>query len=277
MSYCHSGFPILRDTSFANGLSSNQTRLETAATGVIKRHSPTSIWSPRPTPTSNALFPVIASHWGPTRANDIMSRIAIPRSGPRRIAKRNNSKSIINFGRGGRENDPNTPMTAMRAVAFKAPPVRVPRRQASLGNKILASDHNSNNGGDDDDATDPARKIWTEMRRTSSGRPPSSSLHVSRVRRMPAGPDPVTPEKAATASSGPNNEVERRRQQIRDMALRNKRSIGADSLRSLVPSLAGFHLDGHGESGDGVTKEQQGGTRLNEHKNEGRWNLSAWW
>ncbi|RYP52401.1 hypothetical protein DL768_002432 [Monosporascus sp. mg162] len=257
LSYCHSGFPMLEDVSTTSGISSRRSRLETTAVGVIKRHSATSIWSPRPTPASNALFPIIASHWGPGRAHDVMNKIMPRRPSPRRIPK-SNSRSTTNVG--GSENSSQTPVRTDKGV-----PVRVPQRKASLGKQQQSTP---------DNAVDPARKIWMEIRRKTSGRA-TASLRVSKGRRLPALSADLEPGPGAEMpplySQG---EVERRRQQIRDTALRNKRSIGADSLRSLVPSLAEFHLDSNGEP-DNVIRGQE--THSVGRKSEGRWNIGGWW
>lgn len=270
MGYCHSGFPMSTDVSIASGISSNRTRLETTTIGVIKRHTPASIWSPHSIPASNALFPIIASHWGPVRAHDIIDKITTPRPSPRRMVRGNNkSMSSVRLG----ENEPKTPETVVKAP--RAP--QVPRRQASLVRQFLSLDN---------DSVDPARKIWTEMRRTSSGRDPPS-IHMHKLRNLPASRstalEPVTSPKAAAAVPPFQSEVERRRQQIKDTALRNKRSIGADSLRSLVPSLANFHLDGSGEVGSGTIREQQDETETEmetypaQQRSEGRWSFGSWW
>ncbi|RYP32364.1 hypothetical protein DL767_005229 [Monosporascus sp. MG133] len=257
LSYCHSGFPMLEDVSTTSGISSRRSRIETTAVGVVKRHNTTSIWSPRPTPASNALFPIIASHWGPGRAHDVMNKIMARRSSPRRIPK-SNSRGMTNVR--ASENSPQIPVRTDKGAA-----IRVPQRKASLENQQQSTP---------DDAMDPARKIWTEMRRKTSGRA-TASLRVSKDRRLPGlsadlepGPGPEMPP---LYSQG---EVERRRQQIRDMALRNKRSIGADSLRSLVPSLAEFHLDSNGKPDDVIRGEE---THSVGRKAEGRWNIGGWW
>ncbi|RYO95529.1 hypothetical protein DL764_007689 [Monosporascus ibericus] len=260
LSYCHSGFPMLEDVSTASGISSRQSRLETTAVGVVNRHSTTSIWSPRPTPASNALFPIIASHWGPGRAHDVMNKIMSQRSSPRRFPK-SNSRSMTNV-RGSENSSPQIPVRTDEGA-----PVSVPQRKASLGKQQQQQ-------STPDDAMDPARKIWTEMRRKTSGRV-TASLRVSKDRRLPPLSADLEPgPRVEMASLYSQAEVERRRQQIRDMALRNKRSIGADSLRSLVPSLVEFHLDSNGAPDDVIRGQE---TYSVGRKNEGRWNIGTWW
>ncbi|KAI0479019.1 hypothetical protein GGR56DRAFT_357206 [Xylariaceae sp. FL0804] len=153
------------------------------------------------------------------------------------------------------------------------PPVRVPRRRASLGRSSSppappeSSDHEM----------DPARKIWTEMRRTRSGSRPA--FHVGRsVGRSPAATTFATTRGRDRASQPPaadllpeptRSEVRSRRQRegIWDgaAALRNRRSVGgADGLkRSLVPSMtplppAEDDAGGEADNDDGGLEEEDG-------------------
>ncbi|KAI0152377.1 hypothetical protein F4776DRAFT_26282 [Hypoxylon sp. NC0597] len=256
VNYCHSGFPAFRNTLTEDGISAYQTRLETTATGVIKRLSPTSTWSPRPIPTSNPLFAIIASHWGPARANEVMGRIMPNRYNTRRIANSNG----VNMAYAGRGED--TIKAPDRTGT--APPI--PQRQASL--KRLSPD--------------PARKIWTELRQTSSGNRPA--FHVSKADRLPAAttfvdaPSPPPIIRPESARPEIRSEVQRQRELIRETALRNKRSIGADSLKSLVPSVAGMSLEGK-ENSSPVSPSPPGRQemRFDGRKKEGRWSLGNWW
>ncbi|KAI1877434.1 hypothetical protein JX265_003442 [Neoarthrinium moseri] len=67
LSYCHSGFP--------------QTRLQTTAVGTVRRHNVTSPWSPAPTPAPGCspLFAIVASHWGPAQARELVGEISAAR------------------------------------------------------------------------------------------------------------------------------------------------------------------------------------------------------
>ncbi|KAI5868520.1 hypothetical protein GGS23DRAFT_592291 [Durotheca rogersii] len=140
----------------------------------------------------------------------------------------------------------------------------VPRRRASLKRSPLEK------------AADPARRIWTEMRRTSSGRRPA--FHVSKADGLPAAatlvdaPDPEEPGRRSDA-------VHRRRELIRETALRNERSIGADSLRSLVPSIAeDTSSDGRGGSvAESPSPPGKGDLRPYGPRREGRWGLGNLW
>ncbi|KAI1633410.1 hypothetical protein F4809DRAFT_28594 [Biscogniauxia mediterranea] len=252
ISYCHSGFPSFKEPSFDDNVSSCQTRLESTAIGVIKRQNSISTWSPRPNSTSNPLSSIIASHWGPIQAKEMLHKIKSQRTGSLRRkstpsgahAGRNSSNS--GPGTGTREEANMKPSPGLRATvgSRQGRSVRVPRRQASLQKQSsLAISH------DEDPDIDPARKIWTEMRRTSSGvdRP---AFHVSKADRSPASTTKsvASQHKAATVTSATTTipfdcepratEAERRRDRICDTAVRNRRSMGTDGLKGLVPSLS---------------------------------------
>ncbi|KAI1409665.1 hypothetical protein F5Y13DRAFT_203317 [Hypoxylon sp. FL1857] len=256
INYCHSGFPVFRNTFTEDGISASQTRLETTTTGIIKRLSPTSTWSPKPTTTSNPLFAIIASHWGPARANELMSRITQNRHNPRRAA----NWAGVGAAQPYRAED------TIRAPdrTGTAPPI--PQRQASL--KRLSPD--------------PARKIWTELRQTSSGNRPA--FHVSKANRLPAAttfvdaPSPPPIIRPESARPEPRSEVQLQRELIRETAVRNKRSIGADSLKSLVPSVKEMSVEGK-ENSSPVSPSPPGRQemRFDGRKREGRWSLGNWW
>ncbi|KAI1083502.1 hypothetical protein F5B20DRAFT_407936 [Whalleya microplaca] len=253
VNYCHSAFPAIKNnTSSEDGISACQTRLETTATGVVSRHNPMSAWSPRPNSASTPLFAIAASHWGPARANDVMHKMMS--SDPRKAAKHTDTSDAAAATRKSEE------VTTPFHRPMTAPAVQVPQRRASL--KRIAPEK----------VVDPARKIWTEMRRTSTSNRPA--FHVSRADRLPA----ETSLPSVTASPNPKTEVERRRELIRDTAVRNKRSIGADSLKSLVPSMVNMNLNGKEEN---IRPQTALGRRPDSpfggRRREGRWSIGSWW
>ncbi|KAK6957781.1 hypothetical protein Daesc_000570 [Daldinia eschscholtzii] len=259
--YCHSGFPsfggIPTDNDTGGSVSTYETRLETVATGTIQQYASTSAWSPRPTSPINPLFPIIASYWGPVRANEIMQRIIPNRPSSRRAAR------WMRIGQHDRTGDilqePNR--------AGTAPPI--PQRQASL--KRLSPERIS----------DPARQIWTELRRTSSGNRPA--FHVSKANRLPAAttfvgaPNPDATIRPGSTRPESRSEVQRQREVIRETAVRNRRSIGANSLKSLVPSVVDTDpgsRDGTPGSPSPPNKQE---TQTDKRKRDGRWSLGGWW
>lgn len=82
--YSHSAFPNHADGDKDHGVSSLQSTMETVAVATLKRCNGLSPWSPRPAPTSNTLFQLIAQHWGSTKADEAMQQILWQRSTPRK-------------------------------------------------------------------------------------------------------------------------------------------------------------------------------------------------
>ncbi|OTB08117.1 hypothetical protein M426DRAFT_7922 [Hypoxylon sp. CI-4A] len=242
--YCHSGFPVFASRRAEDRISLHRTRLETTVTGAIKQHNPTSAWSPRPIATLNPLFSIIASHWGPSQANE-------PGAAPA-----DGSEDTV---------------TALDQIV--AAPL-VPNRQGSLKRATLESERSS----------DPARKIWTELRQTSSGNRPA--FHVSKANHLPAATTFAEARKKAGSVSRPGSarpesktEVQRRRELIQETAVRNRRSIGTDSLKSLVPSVGEMSIDSKENSGltEPPSPPRKQESRLDGRKREGRWSLGNWW
>jgi len=87
---------------------------------------------------------------------------------------------------------------------------------------------------------DPARKIWTEMRRTSRGRHARRSLSAS---TFSVG-DAI--DYSPTNRRMSDDTIDSERSRIKEVALKNKRSVGADTLRSIAPSVASSNKKGPG-------------------------------
>jgi hypothetical protein len=77
---------------------------------------------------------------------------------------------------------------------------------------------------------DPARKIWTDMRRTSRGRYQRRSISAS---TFSVGDNDYSPTRRMS-----DDTIDNERNRIMEAALKNKRSVGADTLRSIAPSVA---------------------------------------
>ncbi|KAI1776860.1 hypothetical protein F4818DRAFT_457502 [Hypoxylon cercidicola] len=253
LSYGHSGFPAFQNGPADDGTSLCHTRLETVTTGIINRYNPVSPWSPQPTPISNPLFAIIASHWGPLRANDVMHRIMSSRPSRRKAA----------HWMGSVEDTIRPP-----SRTGTAPPV--PGWQGSLRrlppHKIA----------------DPARQIWTELRQTSGDRPAS---RMSKANRMPAAttfadqpPNAGINTRPGSARPESKLEVHRQRELIRETAVRNKRSIGTDSLKSLVPSVPEANPEcKENYVPDSPSPPGKQDAHFDGRKREGRWSLGSWW
>ncbi|KAI5919900.1 hypothetical protein F4810DRAFT_464649 [Camillea tinctor] len=255
--YRHSWFPSFQESSFDDNISSCQTKLESTAIGVIKRQNSIAAQSPRLSSASNPISSIIASHWGPARAKEMMRKVKLQReTSSRQERKLGATHASRNISRGG--SDAGTEIREKAGIEFSTPrpqtavgsrhgrPVHVPRRQASLQKRISLPAVRY----DEDPDIDPARKIWTKMRRTSSG-VDHPAFHVSKTDYSPASTTKsvVSQHKAATVtarSAAPmlldpelgTVGAERRRDRIRDTTVLDRRSIGAEGLKSLMPSLS---------------------------------------
>jgi hypothetical protein len=102
-----------------------------------------------------------------------------------------------------------------------AGPLVVPRRKTTLrGRDTLRSEEDE----DDEREHDRARRIWGEIRRMSSV---GSGGEVEEERKV---------SYMSVLGENRKEEADRRRKAISERALRNRRSLGADTLRSLVPT-----------------------------------------
>lgn len=260
LTYHHSAFPDQQ------GSTSCTTRLETTSTASIKRRNTRSPWSPPPPRQRQKhrqrqpLSAIVAAHWGAEAASDVARRITSP--GP---PSRTPPLPAASFAR--------TMGPGRTRGGGGFPPV-VPRRRASLRRGWFAETGEIGGQGEtgeeeeeeeeEEREHDRARKIWTEIRRMSS-------VGGEGERRV-SGATAIGEKRVG------RSEVERRREVIREKALRNRRSVGADTLKSLVPTEAG--------SGDRETTPKKAAppskveTALNgrgKGKENMRWSWTGWW
>jgi len=106
---------------------------------------------------------------------------------------------------------------------------------------------------------DPARKIWTEMRRTSrGGRRHHASSSLTGSDYFTTTIEQTTPTRRSSSETSDIAEssmlsIGEERNRIKEMALRNKRSVGAETLRSIAPSVVKHDAKGRsGMTGLGV-------------------------
>ncbi|KAI1300069.1 hypothetical protein F5Y03DRAFT_242525 [Xylaria venustula] len=249
--YNHSGFPASNEAISADGTTDWQTHLETTLTGVITQQDL------HPSPSSSStdgrrLFGLVASYWGPIRANDIFSK-------PYRLANPvylRNSTALA---------DSRNAMTTEDYFAYQTAKERNPF--SPLPQIPVGLDGSSPQG------EDPARKIWTEMRsKTLRSRP------IGHTNNLPSIATPNIPERGSIHSGSlkMRPDVDSRRDMIRDAALRNKRSIGADSLKSLVPSMMNLDISSEETWSDSSPAAFNKENVPPERRKEGRWSL-GWW
>ncbi|KAJ8121928.1 hypothetical protein O1611_g9974 [Lasiodiplodia mahajangana] len=218
--YHHSGFPASNGVTPIAGTVDCKTCLETTVTGVIEQqalHLPLGL--PPTNASESSIYSIVASYWGPFRANQIFCRNTFGQP-----------NAMIAYNAGPIDNDATSieDNSPCQSEAVISPFTPVPRRQVGIQRPSL------------DQGEDPARKIWTEMRRrTSRDRPDVENVLVaSRLDIF----GKVSANMGSLSSLRMKSDVNRRREMIRDVALRNKRSIGADSLKSLVPSMMNLEI-----------------------------------
>ncbi|PQE20112.1 ubiquitin-conjugating enzyme protein [Rutstroemia sp. NJR-2017a BBW] len=269
LNYRHSAFlnlraPLLKGN---NKLLPQHTLLETKATATVKRHNPSSAWSPRNSASLNSpiginpLTKIIEKHYSAERAREALyklsdDRVKIPY--PRRTygysSDKENWKSEINI-------PANVAVTPPGLLTHSFSMTAIPQlnKRGNGNGKRVGSpgdyDHPLDAQARD---MDPARKIWSQMRRSSrpgKGGHPRTSIsdgHYFSADEEGEGDGGGGSVRLSPGLKG----VDDRRMAVRDVALRNKRSVGQESLRSMVPST----FSGNGEGrGKGVEEEEGGG------------------
>ncbi|TEY31043.1 hypothetical protein BOTCAL_0825g00020 [Botryotinia calthae] len=279
LNYRHSAFLNLRSQA-AEGefrLLPQHTLLETKAMASIKRHNPASAWSPRNSGTLNltvgasVLTKIIEKHFSAEKSREALQKLADDRTTilySRRTygysSDKENRKSTASSSLyGDSTNNLLSHSFSMTAISnFNARGSPVSKRLGSPYDHPL---------DEVDGEMDPARKIWSQMRRTSrpARRHPRASISdgnyfspdqdalfecTPRYGGILRGPNlsifeppdnlldtslELTPKaKRDRVSRGKSTSsvIDDDRHHLREMALRNKRSVGQETLRSMVPS-----------------------------------------
>ncbi|KAI0457613.1 hypothetical protein F5B21DRAFT_512612 [Xylaria acuta] len=257
LQYHHSGFSTLNNVMAIDGTADYQTQLMTTATGVIDQQVLNSPLSPSHISASeSSLFDIVASYWGPLRANEIFPQ------------KTHQTTSVV--ANNTTHVDNHKVVAAKDGFTHQATTAFGPF--TSLSRRQVDPQPPSPEQGDD-----PARRIWTELRRRASHSRPN--MRATNAENLSAAAVRNTTGRASTAanSMGMKSEVDRRRELIRDVALRNKRSIGADSLKSLVPSMMNLEMSSKEAWGDSSCNSSNKENVPPERRKEGRWSLAGWW
>lgn len=260
VTYKHSGFPDQKSTSSSRGtgMSAISARVQSEATAVIQRTNLQSQWSPRTSRTMNRsanvnpLIKLIEAHFSTDKAREALHKLANDRI-PIPPAKRfdNAHNPVDSSGETANLNCGSS--LAARLDSMAAVPVNLASVSMDGATETPPGDVQTNA----ESGKDPARKIWTEIRRTSrrEGQRNSSSntVHTEDLDGSPR-------------CSGTGAAVYDERNRIMQTALRNKRSLGTDSLRSMAPSVTSTDKKAADSSADfGLSMR-------------GRWGWGgAWW
>ncbi|KAF7917613.1 hypothetical protein BELL_0084g00250 [Botrytis elliptica] len=279
LNYRHSAFLNLRSQA-AEGefrLLPQHTLLETKATASIKRHNPASAWSPRSSGTLNSavgasvLTKIIEKHFSAEKSREALQKLAEDRTTipyPRRTygysSDKENRKSTASSLSCVDSTD------SLLSHSFSMTAISNFNARSSPLSKRLGSpyDHPLDQV---DGEMDPARKIWSQMRRTSRPARKHPRASISDGNYFSADPDalfectpryggslrgqnlsifeppdnlldtsleltPKAKRDRLSRGKSTNDVIDDDRHHLREMALRNKRSVGQETLRSMVPS-----------------------------------------
>jgi hypothetical protein len=242
VSYKHSAFPTFKGlTTEAMGISYHATTMKTEAHAIIKRHCSQSKWaigsegSRAENLISDLLVQIIKAHYDSGRARDIVNKITSDGSPSSMFEQRHCSnksldstcRTVIQTSRNASgdstfevdwtEDDSSNPtQPSFEAVpAKKSYSMKPDSRYASPGKS---------------QSPDPARKIWSEMRKNSRG--------VSDSPRSGTISSQSGMEEVSDAESDMEAIIQQEKARIMEMVVRNKRSVGADTLRSMVAPAA---------------------------------------
>ncbi|TLS27803.1 hypothetical protein PpBr36_00997 [Pyricularia pennisetigena] len=302
LTYRHSGFPQQQSQqqrqvprggdslmSSTTTTTASNHKIETQVIAAIERRSSTSPWSPSPASMPNPLIQIVASCWGVAAARDVMDRTSVGRQSQ---ASSRSCRSPAESSVGRR------PLSSIEGNAVPT----VPARRASLRKARAGSTADS--GSERERRTpDPAHKLWTQIRRASSTKTPApkpfSTPAASFRGREPKNPNGIVASRVeglqqrqqqsqnsqGSTTEPPNlwrkRDPDARRESLRETALRNRRSLGVDTLRSLVPSECGSNNDSQKllvqDSYQYDPRSLRGNNSKGKREAGGRWGWGGWW
>ncbi len=268
LTYKHSGFSnYKKQPPNSVGLISHLTRIQTEATAVIGRLSPNSVWSPRASlamssPLSeNPLLHLIEIHFSVEQAREARKKLVNDQA-PIPFAKRlstlaGSSEETVKPGNHEVEGRLGSAILAPASLDISTgneiTPKHFKEHLMPSANPLTAYIPRPNH----EEEVDPARKIWTEMRQHSRGgrRNLRNSISTDHYSSFDNDASPSWLRSGHISSSGhtsvstisngmngnwrrgDSEHVDEERTRIMEVALRNKRSVGAETLRSIAPSV----------------------------------------
>ncbi|KAI1015095.1 hypothetical protein LB503_003872 [Fusarium chuoi] len=273
LSYRNSAFPMCQDMEVVeDDMFSMQSKIETVATASVKLHNAMSLWSPPPVSRSNPLLPLVERHWGTTSARKVMAQIAAAKYGPRDseqtycLQQKHSEKT--GYGTHGKCTWNHSPMP------------RIPLRKASLQRGCTEVDH--------DNRETPSQSLM-RLRQGSSRCGSYASSYLSRQSREGL-PGPRTFRGAGVSNSVHTRPKEEHSRDGSDIpatqgrrtfsgksdssTLWKRRSLGADTLKGLLPLMAGLSI---------TTREQEveeprvaSPAHSRSKKDSSKWGWASW-
>jgi hypothetical protein len=259
LTYKHSAFPNDKKARGYDGMIVHLTRLNTEASAVIKRHNPQSAWSPRTSQTMdgplavNPLIDLIDAHLSSDQRKEALKKLAnerAPISFAKRLGNLASSEETVKPANTGIVTGIATRIElVMAAPSVQTTPTNVAASLEHTNEMVMFAKpiEAYMPRVKQTEEIDPARKIWTEMRRHSRGgrrhaRQSISADHYSSIDDSPSptrtgsGHISMPSSLIGTGGSIGIGSVQQQRTDIMEVALRNKRSVGAETLRSIAPS-----------------------------------------
>ncbi|KUJ17181.1 uncharacterized protein LY89DRAFT_73338 [Mollisia scopiformis] len=246
----------------------------TEAKVAIKRHDPQSAWSPRTSetittaPQSNVFNDLIKRRLSANKAAEAFR--VIYRDQP----KLSSSIRKPNVNRGTGDLPPTAFETDTSSVELGFDPqVRRTRPNGVPASRTLERSvvnpsprHRRMRYGidEEDDGEDPARKIWASIRETSGGnrlrRHPRQSISADHYTSLETNNSPGRIGSSQSSDGvllnqtceSPDSSIEEERTKIKEIALKNKRSVGTETLRSIAPSVSKSGKGKQGSTGLGL-------------------------
>lgn len=279
LTYKHSAFPNHKPLHPQDGMKQRVSRIETEATATIKRRNPESAWSPRTSQTmsnsleSGPIVQLVVTHFSPGKAEEVKRRL---------IHDRISISTGRKFGYWTEDSDDNmmeqgdpSDRLGFKIDSAITSSLHTSRSRRSLRKSMMSrpSGISSPQSVDDEssqaqlDDMDPARKIWSEMRLTSrggryrNGRASISANHYFMLEEDKTPTRAISEDNQISKASHANPipcpassaDVGAERSRIMEIALRNKRSVGAETLRSIAPSIGGIRGDGKSKGGPTIS------------------------
>lgn len=251
ISYKHSEFPTSRGSTYPpNGLSYHATNIKIKAHAFIKRHCSQSPWGnrnaggPVTTGISNPVASLINTYCDPVKGAKLITKMAtnpVPsaekgQQGLDTSCCLNSSSSTVVQTQG------NSSTNVLHDASQQDLPISTPANKQSLDiTRAELHDTYSNVGTlalNPCSEPDPARKIWSEMRRNSRG------TVICRPQGTKGSSEAFEPGIGEENDGCSDAEVSMKKEQARimEIALKNKRSVGADTLRSMAAPATVFSM-----------------------------------